>query len=182
MSSSLIRWSALAAVLAGLAFAASGLLRVALPDALLPEALFAFAFVPMLAGLAGFHALQRDGYGAIGRAGFYTIVVATLIRVLGAAALLSGSSALGWLAAGQGIYEALSLIIMAGFLLYGAATLRAKMLPRWCGIGLIVGLPVTIPLGHVWGAMLFGLFWLVLGCVLWSRRSEATPRAEALAS
>lgn len=180
MYSSLIRWGALAAVLAGLAFAVSGLLRLALPEALLPEALFAFAFVPMLVGLAGFHALQRDNYGVMGKAGFYTVVVATVVRVLGAVSLLSGSSAPGWMAEGQGIYEAVSLIIMAGFVLYGAATLLAKALPRWCGIGLIVGLPVTIPLGHVWGAMLFGVFWLALGQVLWSRR-HTSPAAARVA-
>lgn len=158
-------------MLAGLAFAGSGLLRLALPEALLAEALFAFAFVPMLVGLAGFHALHRDDYGVMGRVGFYTVVVATVVRVLGAVALLSGSSALGWLVEGQGIYEAVSLIIMAGFALYGAATLRASTLPRWCGIGLVVGLPVTIPLDHVWGAMLFGVLWLGLGYVLWSLAS-----------
>lgn len=170
MSSNLVRWGGVAGMLAGLLFAVSGLLLLASQGTLLPEALFAFAFVPMLAGLAGFHALQGDSYGVIGRAGFYTIIVATVVRVLGAAVLLSGSSALGWLAANQGIYEVVSLIIMTGFVLYGAATLRAGVSPRWCGIGLIIGLPVTIPLGHVWGAMLFGLLWLALGQVLWSRR------------
>ena len=169
MPSDLIRWGGLAAMLSGLVFVVSGVLGLVASGTLLPDAVFAFAFIPMLVGLAGFHALQRDDYGRIGRAGFYTVVVATVIRILGAVALLSGSAALGWLTANQGIYETVSLVIMVGFVLYGAATLQARLLPRWVGIGFIIGLPITIPLGHVWGAMVFGIFWLALGYVLVQR-------------
>ena len=48
---------------------------------------------------------------------------------------------------------------MVGLILYGAATLQAKVLPRWCGIAFIVVLPVTILLGD-YGGMFFGLVWL----------------------
>ncbi len=59
--------------------------------------------------------------------------------------------------------------VLVGFVLYGAATLQARVLPRWCGVGLIVGLPVTIALEN-YGTILFGLLWLALGYMLWSRR------------
>ena len=41
--------------------------------------------------------------------------------------------------------------------------LQARVLPRWCGVGLIVGLPVTIFLGEIWGFVVFGILWLALG-------------------
>jgi len=37
------------------------------------------------------------------------------------------------------------------------------VLARWCGVGLIVGLPVTIFLGEIWGFVVFGILWLALG-------------------
>ncbi len=80
---------------------------------------------------------------------------------------MSGSAALEWL------IPIGSLAVLIGFVLYGVATLQARVLPRWCGVGLIVGLPVTIVLGEIWGFVAFGLLWLALGYTLWSRR-EAT--------
>jgi hypothetical protein len=83
---------------------------------------------------------------------------------------------------------------MVGFVLYGAATLQARVLPRWCGVGFIVGLPVWRGIGTVseyggllggtigWtlGGILFGLLWLALGYVLWSESgAEAEPPARA---
>lgn len=53
--------------------------------------------------------------------------------------------------------------VLVGFVLYGTATLQARVLPRWCGVGLIVGLPVTIFLGEIWGFVVFGILWLALG-------------------
>lgn len=71
-----------------------------------------------------------------------------------------------------------SLAVLVGFVLYGAATLQARALPRWCGVGLIVGLPLTIALGEIWGFVVFGLLWLALGYVLWSQREAAVLTRE----
>ena len=54
-----------------------------------------------------------------------------------------GSTALEW------IIPLGSLAVFVGFILYGAATLQARILPRWCGVGLIIGLPVTAMLGEI---------------------------------
>ncbi len=118
-------------------------------------------------GLVGFHTLQEGNYGRIGRAGFYTVVIATLAQILGLVVLLSGSAVL------ERLIPIGSLAVLVGFVLSGAATLQVKVLPRWCGIGFIIGLPVTIAQGEVWGFVVFGLLWLALGYVLWSW-SEAT--------
>ncbi len=91
------------------------------------------------------------------RAGFYTVVKATLVQILGLLVLLLGSAVLEWLIPIE------SLAVWVGFVLYGTATLQARVLPRWCGVGLIVGLPVTIFLGEIWGFVVFGILWLALG-------------------
>jgi hypothetical protein len=64
------------------------------------------AAVLTLAGLMGFHALQGDNYGRIGRAGFYTAAVGLLVQALAALFLLMGGAAwevrLQWLVAPAG--------------------------------------------------------------------------------
>jgi hypothetical protein len=59
-------------------------------------------------------------------------------------------------------------------LLYGVATLQARVLPRWCGVAFIVALPValvlSIPLSFASLFIVFGLIWLTLSYVLWSQR------------
>lgn len=120
----------------------------------------------VVAGLVGFHALQGESYGRIGQAGFYTVVAASLIQVAGLVGFLSGSTAFEWLILVGGLGS------LVGFVLYGAATLRARVLPRWCGVALIVVLPASIPLGE-YASLLFGLIWLALGYTLWAQRDSS---------
>jgi nitric oxide reductase large subunit len=67
--------------------------------------------------------------------------------------------------------------LLVGEVLYGAATLQARVLPRWCGVLFILLMPVTIFLGVVLPGDLailwVGLAWLALGYVLWSQRGVA---------
>jgi hypothetical protein len=77
--------------------------------------------------------------------------------------LLWGSSALVWLVSPIGLS-----VKLVGFVLYGVATLRARVLPRWYGVALIVLVPVSVVLlayGNIWT----GLVLLVLGYALWLR-------------
>jgi len=133
-----------------------------------PLVLYIVAVLLSVLGVVGLHALQKDNYGRIGRGGFYTVVVSSAAIILEAVFfLLSGSVALLWL----NLVGALGVVV--GFVLYGAATLQAKMLPRWYGMALIIFLPVSWvlgPYGNVW----VGLVQLALGYVLWMRR-EGTP-------
>ncbi len=172
-SSDLIRWGGLAAMLSGVVWIAQGLLALTVADpdtASWLDALFVVAVLLALAGLVGLHTLQKGNYGRVGRAGFYTVIVASVAQILGLVVLLAGSEALVWL------LPLGSLGVLVGFVLYGVATLQARVLPRWCGIGLIAGVPVTIALGDL-GNILFGLLWLALGYVLWSQRSQAAQGA-----
>jgi hypothetical protein len=165
-SPDLIRWGGLAAMLAGVVWIANSLLALTVANTEEDQwldILFIVAVLLTLAGLLGLHALQKENYGRIGRAGFYLVVISSLVQIVGLVALLAGSQVLDWLILIG------NLGVLVGFVLYGAATMQARVLPRWCGVGLIVGLPVTIALGDA-GAILFGLLWLALGYILWSRR------------
>ena len=178
-SSNLIRLGGLAAMLAGVVFLVDELLVLVNPVPFL-DPLLVVALLLLAAGLAGFHALQKGSYGRIGRAGFYTAIAGCLAQALGLVGLLAGTAVLGWLL----VVGSLGLLV--GFVLYGAATLQARVLPRWCGIAFIVFLPVAILLGGYapilggvastfggYAPIWIGLVWLALGYVLWSHRGAA---------
>ena len=52
------------------------------------------ALLLLLVGLTGFHTLQKGNYGRIGRADFYTVIVAALVQIVAQVVLVLGSSAL----------------------------------------------------------------------------------------
>ncbi len=84
-----------AGIVAGVVFViVDGLLGLAFPGAVLLEATFSAALLLMLVGLVGFHVMQKENYGRIGRAGFYTVIVGSLVHVLGSMVILAGSMAL----------------------------------------------------------------------------------------
>ena len=174
-SLNLVRGGAIGFILGGIVWVVLGLLIVFRvvwnPATGARPAYFILFIVAMLLsslGLVGLHALQKQSYGRIGRAGLYTALIATAAQILAVLVLLSGSSALAWLANPVG-----TLGVLVGFVLYGAATLQARVLPRWYGVALIIALPVSIASAS-YGNVLFGLVLLVLGYVLWSRRDAST--------
>ena len=68
------------------------------------------------------------------------------------------------------------MLMIVGMMLYGAATLQARVLPRWCGLGFVVVPPLVLVLEVLlegYGEVLFGLLWLAVGYALWSRRGTA---------
>ena len=169
-SSDLIRWGGLAAMGAGLLAIVYFLLGLAVGKGDEPSPLDILVILAMIlevVGLVGFHALQGRNYGRIGRAGLYTSIGSILLfELLLVASLLGGAMGLEWLAA-VGM-----LGLLVGLALYGAATLQARVLPRWCGVLFIILMPVGILLGDlqpIWG----GLVWLALGYALWSQSSGA---------
>jgi hypothetical protein len=96
---------------------------------------------------------------------YTTIGSLVVFELLLLASLLGGDVGLDWLVA-VGV-----LGLLVGLVLYGAATLQARVLPRWCGILFIIFMPVGILLGDlqpIWG----GLVWVALGYALWSHSSR----------
>jgi hypothetical protein len=157
--------------LGGLATIVSGALFI-----VFPLVVGALLLVPV--GMVGFHALQRQSYGRIGHAGFWLVIVASLVVALGLADYLIRGDYLqelppAWLGGGV-------LVLVVGFVLYGVATLQAKVLPRWCGVAFIVASPaalaLSIPLPFVSVFIVFGLAWIALGYALWFQR--ASPRVQ----
>jgi len=173
-SSNLIRWGGIAAMLSGVAFIADGLniLAVVYADGARWPVLIIVALLLALGGLMGFHTLQKQNYGLIGLAGFWTVVIASLAQILGLTVGLAGagSAALLLLVMPVGY-----LVTCVGFVLYGVATLQARVLPRWCGLAFIIAGPFSIILVG-FGKLLFGLVWLALGYVLWSWRGTAAEQ------
>src|SRR5215217_5131088 len=178
----LVRWGGLAAMLASVAFMVLVLIpkaRAGSPFYIFGSVLlFVAVWLLLLVALAGFHALQKEHYGRIGHAGFYTVIV-------GASAMIV-IQLLTWVGVTLGITALVFpdpvglLIVMVGFVLYGVATLQARVFPRWCGVGLIVGVPALIGIsvvseeyGEMLGGILFGLLWLALGYILWSESGAA---------
>ena len=97
-----------------------------------------------------------------------------MAQALAALVLLMGSEALLWLVAPIG-----SLVVLVGLVLYGAATLQAGVLPPWCGLALIVVPPIAFYLNSrvYYGSLaLYGVLWVALGYVLWSRRGTPTEQ------
>ena len=123
---------------------------------------------------------QKGNYGRIGRGGFWTVVVATLALVVGLLDEVLGSTIPSGIWTVTGLLFALgTLAVFVGFVLYGAASLQARVLPRWCGIVFIVGPSIFLLgalLGNSWepfGGILFGLLWLALGYILLLQRETS---------
>ena len=195
-SSNWIRWGALGALLAGTAWLASGIFSLVIGQGAaelhsdnapyaelgtfsyylhyLLEILFSLALAGMLAGLVGFHARQAPNYGRLGTVGFFAAFVGVFFLLASTVAtILAGREVLDWL-------FILGFVgTLVGFVLLGAGTLRAGVLPRWFGVLLIVsalGIPVYFALGNYGGAILNSLVWLALGYGLWSERGASVEQ------
>jgi hypothetical protein len=133
-SSDLIRWGAVGALLAGIAWLASGLISSVIPGQgteevgtfsyYVLEILFSIASLGMLVAIMGFHARQAPNYGRLGTAGFFTAFVGVpFLLASTVATILAGREVLDWL-------FILGFVgTSVGFVLLGAATMRARVLP-----------------------------------------------------
>lgn len=199
---SLIRWSALGAVLSGVAWIVIGLTGLLIdtyasstegspallfrgqPNAFALEkwpslffsgvVLSGIASIGMLGGLVGLHALQATTYGRFGKASFLVAFIGSagvlftfvILRAFVPGSLLSSSILLQVLLGVSGALAALGPLL--GFVLFGIATLRARVLPRWCGVALII-VAIALLLRIIPGArVVLGMAWLAVGYVLWA--------------
>ena len=191
----LVRWGALATMASGAFWIAGGILHLAYPQDppgtlgyflnYLGTAVFSAAYLGMLGGLAGLHARQMDSYGRLGRAGFLLAFVGAALAFVGQATseIFPQNGALGWLFSDPGFgFQAGIMLTSLGLLLMGIITIRAGVLPQWCGLGLIA-LVIFLALGAYGGFVVAGLIWLALGYALGSdlqaippeRATPATP-------
>jgi hypothetical protein len=134
------------------------------------------AYIAVIVAVLGIHALHsgRPRYGRLGTTGtVLTIAGYAIIAVMTVISMVQGhASFLTVRLAGAGV-------LLVGSVLLGVIILRARLLPWWCGLLLIV----AFPLGHfanaIFGAaenLLLALLWGSMGVALLSRREEVADR------
>ena len=172
-SSSRVRWGALGALLAGLGFVVIGYFGWLARGQNNLAAIYVVAFIGVVGGLVGLRARQRTSYGWLGTTGFAAAFAgSTLVPLASAVVFLDASGVLGGQVLGMGVLGVrLGLVLLGiGLVLLGVATLRAKMLPRWVGVVLIVAFPaaasIAVFLAYFSGLVTFGFAWLALSYAL----------------
>lgn len=179
------RWGAVGAWVAGIAWALSGVVQLAMVypnngpgevgslSATLIESLHAIAEVAMIVAFVGLRACHRPSFGLLGNIGFW----------LGSVGLaLMAAITIGVLVAADAIGETVaSALILPGFLtmlvwipLMGIAAWRAKKIPRWCALLLILHplFFVFLLASYGIGGIALGMLWLAVGYALWSQSLE----------
>jgi hypothetical protein len=176
-SLNLVRLGALGAILAGVAWIASSLLAAAIASgrspqdlgfAPLDEGLYVVAVAGTMGGIVGLHFRQAPSYGSLGTVGFLATFMGAALLLIGLVLSFTMGSVFGPtlldLVLGLGLWGAL-----LGFVALGVATLRLGVLPRWCGVLLIICTPLAIVLGDYGGGTVLGLLWLAVAYALLSQ-------------
>jgi len=213
-ASNLLRVSGLAAVIGGLVFA----VRIHPPDTLAAVSTdewvivhavgIAMCFLIML-GIGGLYARQAERAGWMGLAGFLALEAMWLLTaafqfaealilpllateaprfVEGVVGITSGATSAVPLGALPAMFSVASVLYLMGGLLFGTATFRAGVLPRWGGAALAIGtvFPLMFALlPHDFirlAAVPFGLALTWLGWALWSERPMPATTSQSVTS
>src|SRR5829696_581367 len=170
MSSGMVRWGGLAGLAAGVVFLLSGILTFIAPPQGVPssfndyllEIVVVAAFVLTLLTIAGLHTAQRHSgrYGILGVTGFWLTLLGYIIVLVSAhLTLLAGGDPI------LSIRLVGGLLVLVGSILLGAMTIRAHVLPWWCGVLLIVGFPLNnVAVGSE--NIVFSIVWGLIGYAL----------------
>ncbi len=185
MAASWIRWSGLAAVLGGVMWALwtvgfnfVGYGELGTPAYERYEAynrLLPLALLPVVVGFLGLHAAQRRSYGWLGRAGFVTALVGLTLVVAGSVGefwvfTMQPYGEANGRDASWTIYLLGHLVLAIGSVLFGIATVRAKVLARKPSMTFAVlgGFAIA----PFFGALMFAIPFTWLGYILWSEKGE----------
>lgn len=184
-ASSLVRWGGLAALVSGVASVIGDLLRLFV-DVESAEsattATYTFVFlmyllgaVLLLIGLVGLYASQSEEVGVLGLVGFLVAFLGTVLlagtlwfELFITPALAVEDAGLAEAELGLAGFILAFLLVVLGWLLFGVATLRARVYPRWAAVLLVVGVVVSffpIPLSGV----VFSVAVAWMGFVLFTR-------------
>ena len=176
----LSRWSGIACILAGLLIALATLVHPSreTPEIILEQELrlvaghwlFTFFCGFLLLGLPGLYAAQSESAGRLGLVSFLMLFFGTLFFAVSnnhgfiapvlaaqAPAMLDAINAYPPVIALNGL---LAVGFFLGFIFFGIATLRARVLPRQTGILMIIGSPLNI-VGAVLGLLVSEALWIV---------------------
>jgi len=200
-TANLIRWSGLISLLAGVLHVVGALLHpvgedlaaINSPNWVPAHLVYWVSGTLMLFGLVGLYARQAEKTGWLGLVSF---VLAFIGTALVGGLLLMVSTIIPSLIAveapaliGQAMMPpafALPVVFLGyglGFILFGVATMRAGVLPRWSGLLLIIGVAFQLVEGslidrtlmHVLltiGRVLFGISLAWMGYALWMEKRE----------
>ena len=180
MSSILVRWGGVAAIVAGVLLVAKGLAIVATDydPSLVPPATLLFAL-----GMVGLHARLPGGGGLLGTVGVllaWVALAASAVNLIGLVLSVPAPADPDAPALLGITYMVAFLGILIGLFVLGIAAFRARAAPApWHAVPLAVGV-LWFPLQGIGfvisdgvGLVLGGLAWAFLGYVVWSR--IATP-------
>ena len=142
------------------------------------EAAFAAALLFTLVGLVGLYLYHGDRIGRLGTVGFIAAALGTASMFMSVAATtVAGRDVLGLF-----IFVGV-LLALLGVILFGIAVFRTGVFPRWVGVALMLGLPVSVALEPFGGPVLLGLAWVGIGYALRAGSGEheqtKTTKSEA---
>ena len=128
--------------------------------------------IALLLGFIGLHVAQRSRYGRLGTVGFATVLVGLVLITAGSVGEFWVFSDESYVGAGRNASWMLFLlghpVLAIGTLLFGVATVRAKVFPRVAAVSFaVMGVGVIVPF---FGAFIFALPFVWLGYLLWSGR------------
>jgi hypothetical protein len=180
-----IRWGGLASMLLGAAWSLQWLLGGLnwQPGDVTKYSLSVTIPVLLLAALAGLAARAAGRWGWLGATGLAMCFLGPVLLLVGSVMLNRNDSSPWW-----ELFVGGHLALFVGLLLAGGAVMRARALPHWNGLPLIMGLLGILsffvvsalygPWGdrNVLGFIPFSLTWVALGYALWSGTpEEAAP-------
>jgi hypothetical protein len=176
----LSRWSGIACMLAGVLITLAHLVHPSreTPEIILEQEfrliaahwLSTFSYGFLLLGLPGLYVAQSERAGRLGLVSFLMLFFGTLFFAVSnnygfiapvlaaqAPAMLDAINAYPPVAALNGL---LILGFFLGFILFGIATLRARVLPRQAAILMVIGTPLYM-VGIVLSLLVFEALWIV---------------------
>jgi hypothetical protein len=175
-------------MLGGVAYIGVGLIEERLVEYLYYMGNIGYGFIAVLlplgamAAIAALYVLHRERYGLVG-------AVVSLVALVGLA-LATGALTVGVVSTSPDI-DSLFIALLTGLLvatigivLLGASSVSTQILPRWCGIALMVGSPVGVFITMILsaaleleGAFVLGGVFQALGGVPWVLVGYAIFRA-----
>ena len=192
MSSSTVKWGGVAGVIAAALLILSAVLDqlapsegiVDTPVEYFSRGAVVLAYVGVIVAVLGISALHRGNrrYGKVGMAAsVITIAGYAIIALITLISMVQDFEYLLTVRIG-----AASLILL-GSILLGAIIIRARVLPWWCGVLLIIAFPLGDVANAIFGSaenLLLALLWGSMGFALMSRRHNvaqpSTPQAVQL--
>ena len=183
--SSRIKWGGIAGIAAAALFIVSAMLDQLSPlqrtydsaASYLYLGVVVTAYIAVIIAVLGIHALHsgRPRYGRLGTTGTVLTIAGYLIMiVVRMISIAAGRESLGTVRLGGG------LAVLIGSVLLGVIILRARMLPWWCGVLLIVAFPLGDVANAIFSAaenLLLALLWGSVGVALLARREGAAEPA-----